>query len=359
MVVGAKRSKHRSDEIRRRRSDRTRQVRKKFRRREKLVTTNTSPPVMARVVGQSLSTNDDGRSGRKTTGKTRRRFDVALSTPGAEMRLPSLPQVRVGWRLVSCLLFGLLAFVLYQFWNLPMYRIDAAEVVGLQRLTSSDVNSVLGITGKQVFAMDAEGLQDVLTDTFPEISEVSVRVELPHSVLITVTERTPVLIWLQDGRSNLIDADGVTFPKREGSQSGSYPVIEAMGDPPPIETSDSESETSAPTMEFPDLEALAEELPLVNPASGEAEQLLTPEMVSTILLLAEKAPEGAKLIYSPDFGMGWKDPRNWEVHLGSGEDFEIKLLVYEAILQELRARDTRPTLINVEHVHAPYYRLVQ
>ena len=61
------------------------------------------------------------------------------------MRLPSLPQVNVGWRLASGVMVALLAIVLYQLWNLPRFRVVEAQVNGLQRLTSSDVNAVLGV----------------------------------------------------------------------------------------------------------------------------------------------------------------------------------------------------------------------
>ena len=52
--------------------------------------------------------------------------------------------------------------------------------------------------------------------------------------MITVTERVPVLIWQQDGRSILVDAEGMTFQARDEAAWERLPVIEAAGDPPPV-----------------------------------------------------------------------------------------------------------------------------
>jgi hypothetical protein len=38
-------------------------------------------------------------------------------------------------------------------------------------------------------------------------------------------------------------------------------------------------------------------------------------------------------------------------------DLEEKLFVYSAIVEEVQANGITPALINVEHVHAPFYRM--
>jgi hypothetical protein len=310
---------------------------------------------MARSLATLTERQDSGRSGSKTARRTKRRFDVTLDAKGAEMRLPALPQVRVSWRLVSFALVAFLGSVLYHFLNSPTYCVDAAEVTGLRLLTKSEVNAGLGITGERIFALDATGMEGHLLDEFQEFSTVSVSVELPQTVLITVTERIPVLVWYQEESPKLVDAEGLIFPLRDEALLGAYPVIEAAGDPPALVA----SEPSSPSLEMPSLERLTEELSLDQPASKEAQPFLSPDMVETILYMLEQAPPDVRLIYDPVHGLGWKDSRGWVVYCGGAQDFEMKLRVYEAILQHLKEANTRPSLISVEYVHAPYFRLEQ
>jgi cell division protein FtsQ len=272
------------------------------------------------------------------------------------MRLPALPQVRLGWRLASFLLLALLVFALYTLWNSPIYRVETAQVAGLQRLSSTAVNAVAGVSGQPVFAVDTDSVQQSLLQAFPEFSAVSVYVELPNTVVVTVTERVPVLIWRQDGRSSLVDAQGMLFPARNETVEMPYPVVEASGSPPSL---------SPLPVSSPDLQDLAANLPVglaTWNTAGEAVPFLSEEMVSAILLMAEKAPEKAVLVYDAGRGLGWRDQRGWDVFFGNvlgsaSSSMDVKLRVYKAILDRLKAEDVKPALISVEYVDAPYYRL--
>jgi cell division protein FtsQ len=310
---------------------------------------------MVRNLGVTSAPVSGVRLKDKASRRVKRRYDVALNMPGVEMRLPSIPQIRLGWRFASFIMAAFLGVVLYSLANSPMYRVEAAEISGLQNLSYSDVDSVLGVSGKSVFEMDAGQMRQELVEAFPEFSSVSIAVEFPQTVAITVTERVPVIVWQQGGRSKLVDAEGMTFPVRNDLALDSYPVIDAQGDPPALilpESSDSSSE-------FPQLDVLAGENPLDLPINGKAEQFLSQEMVAAILTISGGAPDGAALVYDPAYGLGWKDQRGWDVYIGDVEDIKMKLSVYDAILEHLKAADTRPTLINVAYVHAPYYRLQQ
>jgi len=353
-MAEATRTFRRSDEIRRRRQVRHANP-KPSRRKRKSISMPSSPPVLTRDAAMGEGWKNDKRRKDKHAKGTRRRYDVALNTQGAEIRLPSLPRVHVGWRAVSFVLASTLLFVLYQFWDSPNYRVDAAQVHGEHLLTSSQINEALGVTGEIIFTLDASTMAHDLVDKYKEISAVSVRLEFPQTVLVTVTECTPVLIWFQDGELNMVDEEGMTFPPRDEITLDGYPVVEASGAPPQL-ASDEPVETE-PIL--PDFEELADELSLGLPASGKAKQLLSKEMVAAILFMADKAPANSQLIYDPEHGLGWRDQGDWIVYLGDIQDIEMKLHVYEAILQHLKEANTRPTLISVEFVHAPYYELEQ
>jgi hypothetical protein len=123
---------------------------------------------------------------RKRPAKTRRRYDFALSVPGAEMRLPALPQVRIGWRIVSGILAAVLLTVLYQLWNSPGYRVAEAQVSGLQRITSAEVNAALGIEDEPIFTLNASELERKLQAL--QSFQSNVDVALQNKVAVTVEE---------------------------------------------------------------------------------------------------------------------------------------------------------------------------
>jgi len=316
----------RSDEIRQRRASQPRKSTRAGTSKRAQKSSAPAPPAVL-VRGGLAGSMVQERRGKK---RVKRRYDVALSTPGAEMRLPSLPRLQIGWRLVSGMLVIGLAYLLYTVWNAPTYRVLAAEVKGANRLTSQDINSVAGVAGKPVFTVEPEKVRQELSAAFPELSTVTVEVTLPAKVTVMVEERQPVLAWLQDDQEMWIDSSGIAFPPRGDS---SPPIlVKARTSPPGLADGDA-PETDAPAPFVPT------------------------ELVRAILIMAKQAPEGKPLVYTSKHGLGWEE-RGWEVYFGTNdEDMEMKLQVYQAIVKRLKKDEVRPELISVEYVHAPYYRL--
>jgi hypothetical protein len=259
--------------------------------------------------------------------RARRRFDIALNVPGAEMRLPSLPAVRLGWRVVSFMLTALLCMAIYVLWSSPIYQVQDLQIEGLQRLTAREINTLLNINGEHIFAIDQAKLYAQLQDTFPELSSIDIKVSLPAAVKLTVTERTPVLVWYQNGRTLWVDQDGYAFPAREA-------------DPPELK-----------------INAAGDPKVFLGP-DPDPNQLLTPDFVKAILEVRDIAPGGHDLVYSVDHGLGWKEKKGWTVYLGLNlNDIDMKLQVYKAIEKYLKKAKLKPALVSVESVHAPYYRM--
>ena len=353
-MASTTRTARRAAETQQRRNDRVRRSTHPATRRSSRVMESSAPPVMAR--GSQASRGTSPARGGKRGGKARRRYDVALNVPGAEIRLPSMPQVRVGWRVISAALVALLSFLLYQLWNSPTYRVQAVEVSGLQRLTDRDVDAVLDVHGEPIFSINPGKVKQEIQSAFPEFTAVSVQVGLPNTVAITVTERVPVLTWYQDGRTELVDAEGMAFPLREGGQAGPSPLVEALSPPPVLDPALLEPQALDLEATQAETQGAAQPSP-IKPVTAGPRQLLTPEMVAGILAMAEKAPEGIPLVYDSMHGLGWRDAGGWEIYLGDVQDIQMKLSVYQAIAGRLQAEGIQPALISVEYVHAPYYRL--
>ncbi len=289
----------------------------------------TQPPVLVRSVSSAAPAQALRRS------KSKRRYDVAIGVPGAEVRLPSLPSLRLGWHLLSGLLaIGLLG-LLYYIWTAPTFQVEMVDLRGLQRLSQADVNTVLGLVGEPVFMINPQETQADLQAAFPEMSAITVEVRLPASVIVSVNERIPVLTWKKEGQELWVDAAGFSFPPR----GDAGPALVVEGDLPVLEPGEVKVAGQAPTPR------------------------LDPQTVSSILAVGAQAPKKARLVYDSEHGLGWKDKRGWQAYFGITEidpgTLELKLKIYAALVLHLVQKDIRPTLISVEYAHAPYYRVEQ
>lgn len=329
----------RSDVVRARRYKRMKTAsRGKARRRRR--SERTVPPMVSR----------DGRMyappPKQKVKKARRRVNVALRSKGqgAEVRLPAMPALGVGWRLMSGLLAAAMAWGIYFFWSSPEFDIQNVEVRGLQSVSQEEIFSKLQIYGASVFTIDPRGLKEIMLEKFSALEDVVVDVSYPADVVITVTEREPVIAWEQAGIASWwIDHTGLRFEPL--GPSDGLVVVNALAAPPPLPVSADkvqEQEEAEPAPEEP-----------------QAEELLTPEMVDAILFLSAHAPENSVMVYDGEHGLGWADQdKNWTVYFGKRLDnLPLRLAAYETILADILKKKWAPVYISVEYVHAPYYRM--
>jgi len=284
------------------------------------------------------------------------RRDYYLPNNPGSITLPSLPRLNLSWRLLSLFLAIIIGVGLYFAWTSTLFKIQDIEINGLKRVSEQDIKTILDVSDKLAFTLDPQDIQENLMTLFPEFITTTVQVGLPNTLAITVTERLPVLVWEQDGRTNLVDAEGMAFPLR-GEEIDPYlprvlaqialadlslrPVQTSAGETAGEEGTDQQQASS-------DASAL----------SGiQARKILDPEIVSAVLVLSDHAPEGAPLIYSAEHGFGWEDAGGWQVYFGDASEIQMKLRVYQSILRLLDSKDVLPSLVSVEWVHAPYYRV--
>jgi hypothetical protein len=244
--------------------------------------------------------------------------------------------MRLGWRLVSFVMVVGLIVLLSHLMRSPLYRIQMAEIQGAIRLTSDDINRALNIYNLSVFDLNPQRLEEILQISFPELKQVSVQVGLPAEVIVTLDERVPLINWVQDSKVQWVDAEGYAFSPR-GEVESLVPVEAHASPPVPIQI-----EGEAASMDS-----------FITPKA-----FMTPDLVAAILALAPQVPSDRTIVYDSRHGLGWKDARGWDVYFGMDvADLEEKLLVYSAIVGEVQANGMTPALINIEHVHAPFYRM--
>jgi cell division protein FtsQ len=282
----------------------------------------------------------------------RRRYDVALAVPGAELQLPSLPMVKVGWRALSGMLAVMMIACLFLLWKSPAFQVSTVEAEGLQRLSVADLNAVMDVLGTSIFSLDPPVLEQALSRYFPELADISVNIGLPAQVSIRVTERQPVLSWYQDAREVWVDAEGVAFTPR--GNPGELVRVQGSGDTPeaiagvvvPAASSLPDGAIYVPTTAV-DLSGK-----LVEPAR------LPVDLVQAILTLGSQVPADTQLVYDSQYGLGWEDQLGWEVYFGlQTSDMEQRLVVYQGVVNYLTDHGLQPELVSVEFIHAPYYRM--
>ena len=261
-----------------------------------------------------------------------RRFNVALGLPEIHLHKPSISVQRLhaSWRLASVFIALLLTTAVYLVLTLPYFHVPSATVLGNNRLSHDEIESVLGVLGQSIFTVQPDQVAMRLRMNYPELLSAQVNVYLPNHVYVTVTERQPVIVWQQDSGYTWIDATGVAFRPR-GSVTGLVPVI-GLAVPP----------AGVP--------------PLDDPVS--APPYMQKELVDAILALAPNVPAGTTMVFDRSFGLGWTDNRGWKSFFGtSAHDMPLKVRVYQSLVDSLVKRGTVPSFISVMYPDAPFYRV--
>jgi hypothetical protein len=221
------------------------------------------------------------------------------------------------WRLVSgAILAAVLAMFTVLFSSNAFY-VHAVSVAGLDSMTAEEVYQLSGVADMHLFWVDAAAVREALlrSPTIAE-AEVSVGWEQPL-VRVAITERAPVLVWEQGGVPVWVDLHGRIMRSRSDT-STLLCVVADEGDGPP-------------------------------------ESAIAVEVVNGAVQLHALIPEQNTLRYHPVYGLGYNDPRGWEVWFGTGLEMREKVVVYTAIAADLTARGERPRVIDVTDPDTPFW----
>ena len=271
-------------------------------------------------------------SSRPILVKKPRRFNIALGLPEFHLHKPkfSMPRVRANLRFASIIISLFLGAAIYLAFTLPYFFVPSATVLGNNHITVEEINSILGVTGQNIFTVQPDELQTRLRLNYPELLSAEVKVYLPNHVYVTIVERTPVIIWQRGEGYTWIDQAGVAFRPR-GLEAGLVPVV-AVDDPIPGTITTGDLFSPPPYMQE--------------------------ELVDAILALSPLLPAGTTMTFDSVQGLGWKDSRGWQVYFGTSvQDMPLKARVYQSLVDSLMARSIYPAYINVMYPEAPYYRM--
>lgn len=283
--------------------------------------------------------------------RPRRQYYYSVGATGTEIRLPAIPTIRADWKWVSVAITLVMIVLIFFMMKSPEFAISTPEVVGLERLASADLETVLRLQGTSILDLNVNVARTQLAMAFPELKNIQITTSLPAKITITAQERQPVLVW-QNGDTTLwVDTEGVIIPPR--GQVEPLPTIQADA-LPPLSNSLSMADNSPA------------EAAIILPPMVEASILqnwgrqMDKDLLLTALKLTKFVPEGTTIAYSNQHGLGWMDTQGWYVYIGlTMDEIDLKMTEYQEIVKQVQRMGLSPKLISVETVHAPYLRMEQ
>lgn len=281
---------------------------------------------------------------------TRRQFNYAIGATGAEIRLPAISSIHIGWRLLSFFM-GLFCLVgIFLIFNSPQFQINQIQTSGLSRLTINDVDAVLKIQGESVIWLDTAQAKKDLEIAFPELKDIQITIDLPNQINLSATERQPVLLWQTDKQAYWLDQEGVLIPPR--GEVGELITIHASA-PPPLVISNTEQITTGTNFKQNqnELARLA-----VSELQGWGETV-DPNLIDAAYQLMAFLPADANILYNKTHGLGWKAEQGWDVFVGlTLNDINYKLNAYQVLVEKFTKEGLQPSMVSVEFTDRPYYR---
>ena len=293
---------------------------------------------------------------KKGKGKTilDRSFPISANEPEQKTQEKKVRKIRLSWRFFSSILVILFCAGILIAWQSADYQIGVVEVNGLERLSQDDVKKSFEVMQKAIITIQPEEIAQKIRSVFPELKDINVSVSLPNKVIINLTERKPIIAWKVNETTIWIDADGIVFPAR--GQTGELLTIESYS-LPVFSYSSGKNDTEILMDKYQPKRSYWK-LPPYSMIWYEYHHLIDPALFDAIIRLNTQIPSEKVLLFDQHRGLGWNDPHGWKIFVGFNlEQINEKWLTYEKIVNELTSQGIRPTLVSVEYLHAPYYRL--
>lgn len=263
-------------------------------------------------------------------------------------------RIHIGWRFFSAVLTLAFSACLLVGWQSGDFRVTTIEIKGSERISPEEVQASFNIQQDLIFEVVPDEISRNINRAFPEFKEVRVVAVFPNRLTIILKERKPILTWKSNDGSIWVDEEGIIIPAR--GNVGSLLTIESPT-LPFFSYSRSEDETE------PEMDKFQEKrnywkLPKYSMTWFEYHRNIEPGLFNAILHLNQFIPTETVFLFDAHRGLGWNDAHGWKIFVGLDvEKINEKMLAYERIVSELTSRGIRPSLVSVEYLHAPYYRM--
>ena len=219
-------------------------------------------------------------------------------------------QFGVSARTFSGLIVFALIIVLVVFFVADYFYVRSITVSGANYLDDAEIFRYADIAEMHVFWLDPANVRESILEA-DVVADAHVRVGWPPDMVhITVEEREPALVWSQGGVSTLVDLHGQRL-RFLGDDKDYSELLRVIADG-----------------SVAGLPGLDEALP--------------PDAVNGALQLQTLVAGIQQLTFHPVKGLGFHELGGWNAWVGVGTDMPDKLLIYEALRENLLARGITP-----------------
>ncbi|MEY4347723.1 MAG: hypothetical protein RIS43_142 [Actinomycetota bacterium] len=130
------------------------------------------------------------------------------------------------------------------FYFSDVFAVQKVEVVGIQFATAKEVIAAADISlGTPIARVDADGVAKRVSD-LPAVASVEVRRVWPHSIVLAVTEPTPVAVVGSAGNWQYVDHEGEIFGRLKSKPKG---LLSLSASKPAARKAAAEVATALPT----------------------------------------------------------------------------------------------------------------
>ena len=247
-------------------------------------------------------------------------------------RVPRLLTHRhFNWRFVSAgLVIASIALGIFIFTS-PLFFVTQVEVGGVRYVPADEIFTNSGIAGDHILCVDPREVEQNVAQS-PSISSAQVVAQWPARVIIFVREREPALVWEQGGERYWVDVNGNLMRLRQDLPN----LVRVVNE--------------------------GEAIPFSCPGPGcpvGSKVTVNPAVVLGAQQLKTLRSNIDMLYYDPVRGLSYQDGRGWRGYFGIGTNMDLKLVIYETLVDNLQQRGITPIYIDVSNPDAPFYYVSQ
>ncbi len=111
----------------------------------------------------------------------------------------------------------------------PLLAIQNIEVTGTERMKSETIVKALAELEGRPLTTISEGEVEKLLADFALVETFALQAQPPHTLVVKIREREPILVLVQQGKNFLYDAAGVRIDQASGKIK--LPFLKLTGDP--------------------------------------------------------------------------------------------------------------------------------
>lgn len=213
--------------------------------------------------------------------------------------------------------------LLYDLASSPHFQVARLSVTGNRLVAPSEVEGLAALSGQNLFWLGRSEIAERMR-LLPPVDRAEVLLELPDHVVIQLSEREPVAIWVTGDIPFLVDREGVVLAARPAPRPLTI-LRDAVNRPvQPGERVPADAVNTAARLEG--------------------------------LLASAFGAQDRQFVYSPDTGLQVIQAVGPRLIVGDGQQLEWKISSIQAVTRHLEATRATAELIDVRFGDRPYFR---